>query len=98
MSDAVESELRVTEAIKTAEEDAETLQRAIIEGHLGPQQNAAALAALQRQSLTNVRLLTIVGDGKFVTKKSIRPIVAVVAALGASVLTMFSTIITGRIS
>jgi hypothetical protein len=93
-----DSGLEVKEAIKQAEEDAEVLQAAIIHGHLQPTELAAALAALQRQALTNVRLLTTVGDDKFVTKASVRPYIAVLIFLAGTAVTTLFTFINGRLS
>lgn len=91
------SEEKVDEAVKEAERDAQTLQDAIIHGHLQPTELASALSALQRQSLTNVRLLTIVGDGKFVTKNELRPWKAGAYAIAGSMLTIVTALVTGAI-
>lgn len=88
--------------MKTAEADAEILQAAIIAGHLQPKENAAALAALQRQSLTNIRLLTIVGDDKFITRKEFTRELAPwkwgASALGGSVITIAGALIIGGLT
>lgn len=91
------SEEKVNDAVKVAEEDAEILQKAIIHGHLQPTELATALSALQRQSLTNVRLLAIVGEDKFVTNKELRPWKAGAYAIAGSMLTIVTALVTGRL-
>lgn len=92
------SEDKIDEAVRQAEEDAEVLQAAIIHGHLQPTELATALSALQRQSLTNVRLLMTVGEGKFVKVSWIRPILATVYAIGGALLAIAVTVISGKLS
>jgi hypothetical protein len=92
------SEEKIDDALRVAERDAEILQDAIIHGYLQPTELAAALSALQRQALTNVRLLTIVGDDKFVTSKELRPWKAGAYAIAGSMLTIVTALVTGRLS
>lgn len=91
------SEEKINDATKAAEHDAEILQAAIIHGRLLPEELATALAALQRQSLTTIRLLTIVGDDKFVTNKELRPWKAGAYAIAGSMLTIVTALVTGRL-
>lgn len=88
---------KIDEAEEQALKDAETLQNAIIHGQLQPTELASALSALQRQSLTTIRLLTIVGDNKFVTKGELRPWKAGAYAIAGSMLTIGATLITARL-
>jgi hypothetical protein len=88
---------KVEAAIRQSEEDAEVLQAAIINGHLSPPENAAALAALQRQSLTTQRLLLTVGEGKYVKVSTVRPVLAFAYTLGGAIIAIGVTVISGRI-
>lgn len=91
------TEDKIGEAVKQAEEDAETLQAAIIHGHLAPVELASALAALQRQSLTTVRLLSIVGEGKYVKTTSIKPILAGLYTIGGALVAIAVAVISGKL-
>lgn len=88
---------KVDDAIADAERDAEIMQTAIIHGHLAPAELATALSALQRQSLTTVRLLAIVGEDKFITRKEVRPYKAFFFTISGAVLSLVAALILGRL-
>lgn len=88
---------KVNEAIEQAKEDARTLQGLIIAGHLQPQELSTALDLLQRQSLTNIELLAVVGEDKFVTKAQLRPWVASFLFIAGSAVTAFFTYVNGKL-
>lgn len=92
------SEEKIEDAEVQAMADAEVLQNAIIHGHLQPAELATALAALQRQSLTTIRLLAIVGEGKFVTHKELSPWKAGAYTLGGAILAVATAVASGKLS